>query len=46
MNDDDPRSKPAFSTDDTLGAAPGDRRREPVFTDFDEDENVILSATK
>ena len=39
MNDDDPRSKPAFSTDDTLDAAPGDRRREPVFTDFDEDEN-------
>ncbi|MGL4565501.1 MAG: hypothetical protein ACRCVD_09410, partial [Halioglobus sp.] len=39
MTDDDTRAKPAFSRTDPLDSAPGDQRREPVFTDFDEDED-------
>jgi len=39
MTDDDSRAKPAFSRTDPLDSAPGDRRREPVFTDFDDDED-------
>ena len=39
MTDDDTRAKPAFSRTDPLDAAAGDRRREPVFTDFDDDED-------
>jgi len=39
MTDDDTRAKPAFSKTDPLESAAGDRRREPVFTDFDEEED-------
>lgn len=46
MNDDDFRPKPAndrrglsFSAGDPTDTPPGGQRREPVFTDFDEDED-------
>ncbi|MBP6725250.1 MAG: hypothetical protein KA137_10445, partial [Halioglobus sp.] len=39
MTDDDTRAKPVFSRTDPLDSAAGDRRREPVFTDFDEEED-------
>ncbi len=39
MTDDDSRARPAFSRTDPLDSAAGDRRREPVFTDFDEEED-------
>ena len=39
MSDDHTRAKPALSTADPLDSAAGDGRREPVFTDFDEEED-------